>query len=107
MGDVVKCRAALSRATDDRRADHLFLVLPDLRPRILACRPKGTPQREERPEWEYEERDGQLHLTPSLLATDTGFHTDYHWSCAFDLCPDGVGMYEHFYAINQDIPRGD
>ena len=102
MGDLVKCKAVLSKMSQG--ADLLFLAIPpDFRPRIIPCRPKGTPQREGRPEWEYEERDARLHLTPSLMATDTGFHTDFNWSCDYVLCPNNGGRYEHFYAVNPGI----
>jgi hypothetical protein len=57
----------------------------------------------DRPRWEYRENDGKLIVTPSLLATDTGFHTDYQWECAYEVKPDGVSMPEYFDAINLGV----
>lgn len=105
MSDTVTCKCVLSKNDPARGADSLFLVCPpDFRPRILPCRPVGTPQRGERPEWQYEEREsGRLRVCPSLLATDTGFHTDYNWVCDYEICPEGIEQYQHFYAINPKI----
>jgi hypothetical protein len=101
MADTVDCKCVLKIGREG--ADLLYLVAkPDFNLRILPCRPKGQTQREKRPEWEYEEKDGRLHVTPSLLATDTGFHTAFNWSCDYVACPDGVGGYDHFYSINPE-----
>jgi hypothetical protein len=107
MGDLVKCRAVLSKSRDKIANDLLYLAVPpDYRARILPCRPKGEPQRQEgRPEWEYVEKPrGKLEVNPSLLATDTGFHTDNPWTCDYELRLEGVGMSEHFEAINPGYP---
>lgn len=107
MGDLVQCKAVLSKSPEKSANDLLYLAVPpDYRARILPCRPKGEPRRTEgRPEWEYEERDGKLHVRPSMLATDTNFHTDYDWVCDYEVRPEGVGMSEHFEAINPDYPK--
>lgn len=107
MSAVVKCKAVLSKSIDGRSADRLFVAVPpDYRPRILPCRPKGTLQREQRPEWEYEERpSGKLRVSPSLLATDTGFHTGNPWDCDYEVCPHDASQFDVFYAINPEISK--
>ena len=105
MGDLVSCKSVLAKNVDPSREDYLYLcVPPDWRMRIIPCRPKGEPRRTTSAEWEYEEKDGRLHLTPSLLCTDTQFHTEYHWQTDYEVKPDGVGGYDRFYAINPNIP---
>lgn len=69
--------------------------------RDIPCRPKGLPRRAGgAPEWEYEERDGRLFLTPSLHCTDTGFHTAFDWSVEYEILPAGIGVMDHLFAIN-------
>lgn len=101
MGDLVACKAVLVRNVDRSRGDHLYLAVPpDNHLRIIPCAPKGL-KTDER-QWEYEEIDGRLHLTPSLLATDTGFHTDYNWSCDFVSIDDDSG-YRKFFELNETL----
>jgi hypothetical protein len=103
MGDEVTCKCVLGRYTTG--GEYLMLVCsPDFHFRIIPLRPKGD-GRTQTPEWEYEERDGRLHLTPSLLCTDTGFHTGYNWSADFERAADGVDCMERFYELNPDIRR--
>lgn len=97
MGDLVTCIAVL------HKGESLYLVCsPDFHLRILPCRIKGE-AKIKIPEWEYEERGGRLHLTPSLLCLDTKFHTDYNWDCAFARCPEDQGAYEYFYSLNPNL----
>lgn len=106
MNNVVTCVAVLALAVDRSRADSIYLAVPpDWHLRVLPCRPKGQPRKGDGPEWEYEEKDGRLHLTPSMLATDTQFHTDYHWSCAYIVKPEGVEGYDFFYSQNPTIAK--
>lgn len=111
MGDEVKCKAVLSKSPDTTVNDLLYVAVPpDYRARILPCRPKGQPKRsaEGRPEWEYTELpNGKLEVTPSLLCTDTQFHTDGVWTCDYEVRPEGVGMLEHFEAINPGYPGAE
>lgn len=112
MGDEVKCKAVLSKSPDTTVNDLLYVAVPpDYRARILPCRPKGEPKRSAagRPEWEYVQLPGgKLEVNPSMLATDTQFHTDNPWTCDYELRPEGVGMSEHFEAINPGYPgRGN
>lgn len=108
MGDVITRKCVLDLAADRTRSDYLAIILsPDGYSdfRYIPCRPKGEPRKAGgAPEWEYEIRDGRLHLTPSLLCTDTGFHTDFNWSVAFELRPEGIDAFAHCQAIN-GIPR--
>lgn len=106
MGDIVHCRCVLKLNVDRTRDDSLFLcVPPDWKARIIPCRPKGQTRRTNGPEWEYEEKDGRLHLTPSLLCTDTKFHTDFNWNVEYEICPANTSFYDHFYAINPGIEQ--
>ena len=106
MGDVITCTAVLVRSNSPEPADRCDLLYLDCFDgkglRVIPCSPAGADGDKvtDRPLWRYEERDGRLHLTPSLHATDSGFHTDYHWSCAFEQCPQEVGGYQHFKSIN-------
>ena len=101
MGDVVTCKAVLKKAVDPTRPDFLFLSPAHQDYRDLPCHEKGKPKGGT-PEWEYEIRGDRLHITPSMHCTDTGFHTDFHWSVAFELKPEGVDAMTHFFAINPD-----
>lgn len=101
MGDLVTCRCVLNTHNNGKEALYLA-VRPDFGLRIIPVRPKGTPKTEWRSEWEYEEKDGRLHLTPSLLCTDTQFHTDYNWSCDFERLTANSG-YEKFIELNPEI----
>lgn len=102
MGDLVECKCVLRKVAPEG-ADRLYLAVPpDLHLRIIPCRPKGTPKRGNGAEWEYEEKDGRLHLTPSLRCLDTGFHTDYNWHCAYEVCAEGDG-YDRFYEFNPEL----
>jgi hypothetical protein len=102
MGDIVTCSCVLN--THNNGKESLYLaVRPDFGLRIISLRKKGEPKQEERrPEWEYEEKDGKLHLTPSLHCTDTGFHTDYNWSCDYERLTANSG-YEKFIEMNPGI----
>jgi hypothetical protein len=108
MGDVVQCKAVLSKSPDKSVNDLLYVAVPpDYRARILPCRPRAEPRRAPggRPEWNYFERpDGKLEVSPSMLCTDTQFHTDNPWICDYEVRPEGVGMSEHFEAINPGYP---
>ena len=104
MSDVVRCTAVLQKSADPSRPDHLYLVLPpDFRPRILPCRPKGEARRGDRPEWEYVESNGKLTVEPSLLATDTGFHTSFTWQCDYSIKPCDAAMCDYFDEINPTV----
>ena len=97
MGDIVTCTAILAKSKDSTKPDRLWVSCPTPEYlRILNCRPSGTPVRGERPE--YEERDGRLHLQPSLLCSDTGFHTEYNWSVAYAQ-PES-DQYDRFFELN-------
>lgn len=56
--------------------------------------------------WEYEERAGRLHITPSLLTEQREgrpqFHTAFAWDVAFERCPAHEIHYEHFMQLNPD-----
>lgn len=104
MSDEVTCTAVLKRSVDPTRMDSLYLACPpDWKLRILDCRPKGLP-RVGRPEWQYEKRDGKLHLTPSLHCVDTGFHTAGAWSCAYVEVKKLA--YEKFLKLNPQARGG-
>lgn len=109
MSDIVTCKCVLvtresvGRFTDEY-ADRLCMRIDqkDSGFRDIPCYKKGRPK-PETPGWEYEIRDGRVHLTPSLNCTDSGFHTDYAWSVAYEECPQGVDWMTHFFAINPDL----
>ena len=101
MSDIVTCKAVLRKSSKPGVADELFLFATGIR--IISCHPKGTPASGYRPEWEYEERDGRLYITPSLLCRDTNFHTAFNWDVAYELCPEGDSHYELFYELNPDL----
>jgi len=102
MDDIVFCKCALSKSVDPTRPDYLGLKADDQYV-CIPCKPKGRIMEtdNEKP-WEYEERDGRLFLTPSLLVKGSGsdFHTSKLWNVAYEVCPDGVDCYNHFKAIN-------
>lgn len=109
MGDLITATCVLKRGGFEgprATADCLSFVLlrearqnPDWH--AIACHAKGTPEPDcGHPVWQYEVRDGRLHLTPSLLDQSTGFHTDYHWSVAFAECPDGRDPFTVFFELN-------
>lgn len=103
MGDLVTCKTVLKRSPDDHLSDRLYLAVPpDNELLAIPCWPKGTPQRGP---LEYEETDGRLQVTPSVFASDTGFHTDNPWSCDYELCPPHVQAYDHFYALNPHLKK--
>jgi len=95
MGDVITTKAVLAKSVDSSRLDYLYLFTPrdiDRRcPFGIACEPKGETRERmgTRQVWQYEERDGRLHVTPSLLCTDNGFHTDFNWSVDYVVCTGG------------------
>lgn len=107
MGDLVTCKCVLVKRDS---GDTLYLVVPPcFNLRMIPCVTKGSKNGDcdslpaSRPAWEYEEKDGKLHLAPSLLATDTGFHTDYNWSCDYEVCPEGSEGYEYFNSLNPGL----
>lgn len=105
MSDQVTCVCVLTRSVDPTRSSHLTLMCNDLAMRTLTCRLVGQPRGTGGPEWEYEERGGKLHIHPSLLCSDTGFHTAYNWVCDYVVRPDGVDSADHFFAVNPSIKR--
>lgn len=105
MGDLVTCKAVLVRPMEGKLGSLLLdtgqLPYPD--PRLIPVRPLGTERIGDEPQWQIEERGDRLHLIPSLLCPDTGppaFHTDYHWDCAFEVCPADRNSFDHFREIN-------
>lgn len=111
MSDEVACICVLKRSV--KGPDSLFLAVPpDLKLRILPCRPKGTPRRETgSPEWEYRvirepfNLPGVLELDPSMLCSDhpaeTAFHTGNPWTCKYVVAEGSA--YRRFYAENKMI----
>lgn len=100
VSDEVTCTAVLQRNAGI--GDTLYLAVPpDWRLRVLPCREKGRPKMST-PEWEWERLpDGRLQVTPSLLATDTGFHTAGVWQCKYvEVALNG---YTRFQAENPTI----
>lgn len=102
MSDTVTCTAVLSRNSDTKHGSLFLACSPDWKMRIIPVVPLGQRVPDVKPQWEYEERGGRLHLFPSLLCTDTGFHTGYNWDCAFVETSDG-GAYERFWKENPTI----
>lgn len=107
MGDIITCVCVLKKSKDRSRPDHLALGTKasedDSGYREIPCRPRGAKvDNEGKAIWDYEEKDGRLHLTPSLLCLMTGFHTDYHWSVAYEVCPDHLDQMYRFTEINPE-----
>lgn len=104
MGDAFTCKASLMKSVDPTRPDYLFLSPKHRDYRNIPCKPKGRIIAAEfdKSLWTYEERDGKLFISPSLLCCDTGFHTDYNWSVEFEICPPGTDSMTHFFQINPD-----
>lgn len=108
MGDIITCKCVLvlPPAHEPQRAGRLYLVAADGKGlRIISAAPAGgdATYPGDSPIWRYEIRDGRMHLTPSLLCTDSGFHTDYNWSCDFETCPPEVSGYDRFKALNPGV----
>ena len=102
MGDIVTCKGLLVKSPDPSRPGQLWVACPkpdDIR--MLPVRPLGEAQKGERPEWQYSERGGRLHIQPSLLCTDSGFHTDFNWDIAYEVLPPGKDPYDYFHEINK------
>ncbi len=109
MSDIVTCKAVLvprenSGRFTDEFPDRLCMVIEekDSGWRNIPVYKKGR-MKPETPAWEYEERDGRLHLTPSLFCTDSGFHTASQWDVAFSVCPKDGDGFDHFFTVNPDI----
>ena len=101
MGDVVTGKCVLEKNVDPAREDYLaFLIGKDWH--YLPCYARGKPKLGT-PSWEYEEREGRLYLTPSLLDTVTKFHTDYAWNVAYEVKPAGVNAFDFFFQINPEL----
>ena len=103
MGDTVTCMAVLQKSVDPDRNGSLYLVTGPEGLRILPCHPEGRARHGNDAQWNYREDDETLHVHPSLLATDTGFHTDYNWTCQFKECPPGESAYDLFMQLNPGV----
>ncbi len=104
MGDKVTCKAALKKSVDPTRPDYLYLEANGIR--VLPCRPKGESRRNNgAPEWEYVEAGDCLVITPSMLCTVSGFHTDFQWTVEAEVCPEAIGGYEHFMSLNPSLDQ--
>lgn len=105
MSDIVTCKAILHRDTNG--IGTLWLASPpDWGLYTIPVRPKGTPKADpQRAGWEYEIKDGRLHLQPSLLCLDTKFHTAYNWECDF-VEANSESQFDRFYLENPTITRG-
>jgi hypothetical protein len=108
MGDLITLQCVLKKSVDPSRPDRLAVGTKqtehDNGYREISCKPKGSTMvskdYDEKHIWEYEEKDGRLHLTPSLLCTITGFHTDFYWDVAFVLCPPEGDVMLLFMALH-------
>lgn len=107
MGDVVTGKCVIGRVEaysgEWKSECLLFRVRGEFH--LIYMRPKGTPVNEGagRPQWEYEERDGRLHLQPSLLVTagpNKGFHTDYNWNVDFVRPRKRQNPHKLFHKLN-------
>lgn len=105
MSDIVTCKAVLSRSVDPTRPDYLHLVTAPNDYRAIPCKPKGRQLAAKygRPSWQYEERGGRLHITPSLLCTNSGFHTAGNWDVAFAECPEDRRPHDFFFELNPEL----
>jgi len=107
MSDIVTCKAVLVRSVDPTRCDHLHLISRGEDHHTIPCKPKGRRLEVESPRghgpWEYEERGERLHLTPSLLCVNSGFHTAFNWDVAFAECPADRRPYDFFFELNPEL----
>lgn len=109
-GDQVTCVAVLKLAKEPGANDSLFIAVePDWKLRILPCRLKGEKRRRSDggPEWEYKvirpdfNLPGELEVDPSVLCSDTEFHTGNPWRCKYVTAKGAA--YKRFYKENPTI----
>lgn len=104
MGDVIPYKAVLKKSADHTRPDTLYVATKNGDWRSIPCRsnPKPGLSPIDGRNWSHRIIGNRIHMAPSLLCTDTLFHTDYNWSVEFEELPPGREPVEFFGAINPD-----
>ena len=99
MSDTVTSICVLNRS---KEGEILILALTDGTVTHIAVHEAGGDPKSRDPEWTYEEKDGKLHLSPSLLCEGHNFHTAANWIVVFER-HDGDNPWDKFYRLNPHL----